>query len=55
MIKWIRLIKWIKKHRADGNSSFDVVTNSDTFIITVRGCENTIESWKKNMLRIHYK
>ena len=55
MFKWIRLIKWIKNHRKEGNASFDVVTNSDTFIITVRGCESTRESWDKNMLRIKFK
>ncbi len=55
MRKWIKLIRWIKKHRAEGNSSFDVVTNSDTFVITVIGCEDTRESWDKNMLRIKYK
>ena len=54
MRKWIKLIRWIKKHRAEGNASFDVVTNSDTFVITVRGCESTRESWDKNMLRIKY-
>lgn len=54
MIKWIKLIRWIKKHRTEGNASFDVVTNSDTFVITVRGCESTRESWDKNMLRIKY-
>ena len=55
MLKWIKLIKWIKKHRAEGNAAFDVITNKDTFVITVRGCENTHESWAKNMLRIKYK
>ena len=54
MFKWIKLIKWIKNHRKEGNGSFDVVTNSDTFIITVSGCESTRESWNKNMLRIDY-
>ena len=54
MLKWIKLIKWIKKHRSEGNASFDVVTDSETFIITVSGCENTRESWDKNMLRIKY-
>ena len=54
MRKWIKLIRWIKKHRAEGNASFDVVTNSDTFVITVKGCESTRESWDKNMLRIKY-
>lgn len=54
MFKWIKLIKWIVAHRKNGNGSFDVVTNSDTFIITVSGCENTRESWDKNMLRIKY-
>ena len=54
MFKWIKLIKWIRKHRKDGNASFDVVTNGDTFIITVSGCEQTYKSWDKNMLRINY-
>lgn len=54
MFKWIKLIMWIKKHRKEGNASFDVVTNSDTFIITVRNCESTRESWDKNMLRIPF-
>ncbi len=54
MFKWLRLIKWIKNHRKNGYTSFDVVTNSDTFIITVSGCESTQESWEKNMLRIKY-
>lgn len=52
--KWIKLIKWIKNHRKEGNMSFDVVTNSDTFVITVSRCESTRESWNKNMLRIKY-
>lgn len=54
MFKWIKLIKWIKTHRKDGNASFNVLTNSDTFIITVTDCENTRKSWDKNMLRIKY-
>ena len=54
MFKWMKLIKWIKKHRIEGKASFNVVTNSDTFIITVSGCKNTRESWNKNMLRIKY-
>lgn len=54
MFKWIKLIRWIKKHRKEGNASFEVVTNADTFVITVRGCESTRESWDKNMLRIKY-
>ena len=33
MLKWYRLIKWIKNQRAKGFLSFRVVTNSDTFII----------------------
>lgn len=45
MFKWIKLIKWIKHHRKQGNASFDVVTDSNTFIITVHGCESTKESW----------
>ena len=55
MIKWFKLIRWIKKHRAEGNGSFEVLTDNDTFIITVRDCENTRESWDKNMLRIKYR
>lgn len=54
MFKWIKLIKWIKAHRKEGNSSFDIVTNSDTLVITVSGCEQSKESWDKNMLRIKY-
>ena len=54
MFKWIKLIKWIKNHRKEGNGSFQVLTNGDTFIITVSGCKNTRESWDKNMLRIDY-
>jgi len=54
MFKWLRLIKWIKNHRKNGKASFDVVTNSNTFVITVKGCESTRESWDKNMLRINY-
>lgn len=54
MFKWMKLIKWIKNHRKEGNASFDVVTNSNTFIITVSGCESTCESWNKNMLRIEF-
>ncbi|MCK9416384.1 hypothetical protein M0Q97_06975 [Candidatus Dojkabacteria bacterium] len=52
--KWIKLIKWIKEHRKEGNASFHVVTNADTFIITVDGTESTEESWSKNMLRIKF-
>ncbi len=55
MRKWIKLIRFIKKHRAKGIASFDVVTNSDTFIITTEDCESTQESWKENMLRIPYR
>lgn len=54
MFKWIKLIKWIRNHRNNGDAAFDVVTDSNTFIITVRGCENTRESWDKNMLRIDF-
>jgi len=54
MFKWIKLIKWIKSHRKNGNSSFRVVTNSNTFIITVKDCETSKDSWNKNMLRIKY-
>ena len=55
MLKWIKLIKFIKRHRVRGIASFSVVTNSDTFIITTEDCEQTEESWKENMLRIPYK
>jgi hypothetical protein len=55
MFKWIKLIKWIKNHRKEGKADFRVVTNADTFIITVGGCEQSYESWKTNMLRIPYK
>lgn len=55
MFKWIKLIRWIKNHRKNGIASFEVETNSDTFVITVKGCESTKESWKENMLRIKYK
>jgi len=51
---WIKLIRWIVNHRKEGNATFKVQTNSDTFVITVDGCESTHESWKKNMLRIKY-
>lgn len=54
MFKWIKLIKWIRSHRKEGNGSFDVVTDANTFIITVSDCDNTRESWDKNMLRIKY-
>ena len=54
MRKWIRLIRFIKKHRTRGIASFSVVTNSNTFIITTEDCESTEESWKENMLRIPY-
>ncbi len=54
MFKWIKLIKWIRNHRRNGNYSFDVTTNADTFIITVSGCESTYESWNTNMLRIKF-
>ena len=53
--KWIKLIKFIKKHRSRGIASFNVSTNGDTFIITTEDCEQTEESWKENMLRIKYK
>ena len=55
MRKWIKLIKFIKKHRSRGIASFKVYTNSDTFIITTDDCEQTFESWEENMLRIPYK
>lgn len=55
MIKWIKLIRFIKKHRSRGVASFRVVTNSDTFVITTKDCEPTEESWKENMLRLPYK
>ena len=55
MRKWIKLIRWIKKHRLRGNASFRVTTNADTFIITTMDCEHTQESRDKNMLRISYK
>lgn len=55
MRKWIKLIRFIKKHRNRGIASFRVVTNSDTFIITTEDCEQTKSSWKENMLRITYK
>ena len=54
MRKWIILIRFIKKHRKRGIASFSVVTNADTFIITTEDCEQTQESWDKNMLRIPY-
>ena len=35
MIKWYRLIKWIKEQRKNGHYSFSVVTNKDEFIIYI--------------------
>ena len=55
MTKYIKLIKWIKQHRKRGIASFRVETDSNTFIITTEDCEQTRESWEKNMLRIPYK
>ena len=55
MRKWIKLIRFIKKHRARGIASFDVVTDAETFIITTEDSERTEESWKETMLRIKYK
>jgi len=55
MRKWIKLIRFIKKHRSRGIASFSVVTNSDTFIITTEDCKQTEASWKENMLRIPYR
>jgi hypothetical protein len=54
-MKWRKLIKFIKEHRKRGIASFNVVTNSNTFIITTDDSECTEESWEKNMLRINYK
>ena len=54
-MKWIRLIRFIKKHRARGIASFHVVTDIDTFIITTEDCKQTQKSWEQNMLRIPYK
>lgn len=55
MRKWIKLIRFIKKHRSRGIASFKVVTNMDTFVITTEDCEQTESSWKENMLRIPYR
>lgn len=55
MLKWIKLIRFIKKHRLRGVASFRVVTKSDLFVITTEDCENTEVSRKENMLRIPYK
>lgn len=51
MFKWLRLIKFIKKHRSKGISSFSLITTSDKIILTANDREgNTIEQ-----LRINYK
>jgi hypothetical protein len=55
MKKWIRLIRFIKKHRKRGMATFKVLTNLDTFIIVTEDHEPTKESRKENMLRIPYK
>ena len=51
---WKRLEKWIRAHREKGKASFNVSTDEDTFVITVKDCEQSHESWVTNMLRIHY-
>lgn len=33
MIRWYRLIKWVKRQRKQGYMSFNVTTNDDTLII----------------------
>ena len=33
MIRWYRLIKWVKRQRKQGYMSFNVTTNVDTLII----------------------
>ena len=33
MIRWYKLIKWIKKQRKKGYMSFNLTTNDDTLII----------------------
>jgi hypothetical protein len=33
MIRWYRLIKWVKRQRKQGYMSFNVTTNEDTLII----------------------
>ena len=49
MFKWIKLIKFVKRHRSLGNYSFKVVTNSDTFIMYVETKD------KPEQIRIPYK
>lgn len=51
---WNRVTKWIRSHREEGKASFNVSTNEDTIVITVKDCEQSHESWETNMLRIHY-
>jgi len=49
-MKWIKLIRFINKHRKAGCGSFKVVTKGDTFIIWPTMPENN-----KDQLRISQK
>jgi hypothetical protein len=48
-MKWIKLIRFINKHRKMQCSSFEVLTTGDTFIIYPN------RSDKEDVLRLKYK
>jgi len=55
MTKFRKIIKFIKKHRANGVASFDVVTNSDTFILSADYKEKGAKYKTREQLRLPYK
>lgn len=53
-MKWKTLIRFIKKHRKQGDASFMVVTTSDTFIIWAHRFDSD-KNAPDDTLRIKYK
>jgi hypothetical protein len=41
---WVRLIRFIRKHRKNGLASFEIVTNSEKLIIYPSGTERTFDN-----------
>lgn len=54
MFKWIKLIRFIRKHRKNGMASFTIATTSDEIIIVTEGICDYHKDYKHEQLRLKY-
>lgn len=52
MIKWIRLLRFIKKHRKNGCASFGLITTGTEVVVFTR--PPNLKDYPKEQIRFNY-